>query len=152
MGNPIEEKKKKFMQTYAPIAFLIEQLLGISAKAMLAQCALETDWGTKVKGNNLFGIKAKKGEPFVGFSSYEYDEDNSLKLQVSKFKKYGSTCESMLDYVRKIKEEERYHKAWISRDQPALYFEALSDCGYATDPMYAYKCRSVMQSLPEWGE
>jgi len=152
VGNPIVKKKEKFMETYAPIAFLIEKLVGISAKAMLAQCALETDWGTKVKGNNLFGIKAKKGEPFVGFSSYEYDEDNSLKLQVSKFKKYGSTCESMLDYVRKIKEEGRYYNAWINRDHPALYFEALSDCGYATDPMYAYKCRSVMQSLPEWGE
>jgi len=151
VGNPIEEKKKKFMQTYAPIAFLIEQLLGISAKAMLAQCALETDWGTKVKGNNLFGIKAKEGEPFVEFSTYEYD-GKSLKPQMSKFRKYGSTCESMLDYVRKIKEEGRYYNAWISRDQPALYFEALRNCGYATDPMYEDKCRNVMRSLPDWGE
>ena len=151
MGNAIEEKKKKFMQTYAPIAFLIEQLLGISAKAMLAQCALETDWGTKVKGNNLFGIKAKEGEPFVEFSSYEYD-GKSLKPQMSKFRKYGSTCESMLDYVRKIKEEGRYYNAWINRDHPALYFEALRNCGYATDPMYEDKCRNVMRSLPDWGE
>ncbi len=151
MGNPIEEKKKKFMQTYAPIAFLIEQLLGISAKAMLAQCALETDWGTKVKGNNLFGIKAKEGEPFVEFSSYEYD-GKSLRPQMSKFRKYGSTCESMLDYVRKIKEEGRYYNAWINRDHPALYFEALRNCGYATDPMYEDKCRNVMRSLPDWGE
>ncbi len=151
MGNPIEEKKKKFMQTYAPIAFLIEQLLGISAKAMLAQCALETDWGTKVKGNNLFGIKAKEGEPFVEFSTYEYD-GKSLKPQMSKFRKYGSTCESMLDYVKKIKEEGRYYNAWINRDHPALYFEALRNCGYATDPMYEDKCRNVMRSLPDWGE
>ena len=151
MGNAIEEKKKKFMQTYAPIAFLIEQLLGISAKAMLAQCALETDWGTKVKGNNLFGIKAKEGEPFVEFSSYEFD-GKSLKPQMSKFRKYGSTCESMLDYVRKIKEEGRYYNAWINRDHPALYFEALRNCGYATDPMYEDKCRNVMRSLPDWGE
>jgi len=151
VGNPIEEKKKKFMQTYAPTAFLIEQLLGISAKAMLAQCALETDWGTKVKGNNLFGIKAKEGEPFVEFSSYEYD-GKSLKPQMSKFRKYGSTCESMLDYVRKIKEEGRYYNAWINRDHPALYFEALRNCGYATDPMYEDKCRNVMRSLPDWGE
>jgi len=151
VGNAIEEKKKKFMQTYAPIAFLIEQLLGISAKAMLAQCALETDWGTKVKGNNLFGIKAKEGEPFVEFSSYEFD-GKSLKPQMSKFRKYGSTCESMLDYVRKIKEEGRYYNAWINRDHPALYFEALRNCGYATDPMYEDKCRNVMRSLPDWGE
>jgi len=151
VGNPIEEKKKKFMQTYAPIAFLIEQLLGISAKAMLAQCALETDWGTKVKGNNLFGIKAKEGETFVEFSSYEYD-GKSLRPQMSKFRKYGSTCESMLDYVRKIKEEGRYYNAWINRDHPALYFEALRNCGYATDPMYEDKCRNVMRSLPDWGE
>jgi len=151
VGNPIEEKKKKFMQTYAPIAFLIEQLLGISAKAMLAQCALETDWGTKVKGNNLFGIKAKEGEPFVEFSTYEYD-GKSLKPQMSKFRKYGSTCESMLDYVKKIKEEGRYYNAWINRDHPALYFEALRNCGYATDPMYEDKCRNVMRSLPDWGE
>lgn len=151
MGNSIEEKKKKFMQTYAPIAFLIEQLLGISAKAILAQCALETDWGTKLKGNNLFGIKAKEGEPFVEFSSYEFD-GKSLKPQMSKFRKYGSTCESMLDYVRKIKEEGRYYNAWINRDHPALYFEALRNCGYATDPMYEDKCRNVMRSLPDWGE
>lgn len=151
MGNPIVKKKEKFMQTYAPIAFLIEQLLGISAKAMLAQCALETDWGTKVKGNNLFGIKAKEGEPFVEFSTYEYD-GKSLKPQMSKFRKYGSTCESMLDYVKKIKEEGRYYNAWINRDHPALYFEALRNCGYATDPMYEDKCRNVMRSLPDWGE
>jgi len=151
VGNPIVKKKEKFMQTYAPIAFLIEQLLGISAKAMLAQCALETDWGTKVKGNNLFGIKAKEGEPFVEFSTYEYD-GKSLKPQMSKFRKYGSTCESMLDYVKKIKEEGRYYNAWINRDHPALYFEALRNCGYATDPMYEDKCRNVMRSLPDWGE
>lgn len=60
--------------------------------------------------------------------------------------------ESMLDYVRKIKEEGRYYNAWINRDHPALYFEALRNCGYATDPMYEDKCRNVMRSLPDWGE
>ncbi|WP_214078096.1 hypothetical protein [Mesotoga sp.] len=58
----------------------------------------------------------------------------------------------MLDYVRKIKEEGRYYNAWINRDHPALYFEALRNCGYATDPMYEDKCRNVMRSLPDWGE
>jgi len=145
----VEEKKNRFMQTYAPIAFLIEKLVGISAKALLAQCALETDWGMKVRGNNLFGVKAKEGEPFVEFSSYEYD-GKSLKPQVSKFKKYGSVCESILDYVRKIKEEGRYYNAWVHRDHPALYFEQLKNAGYATDPIYEEKCMNILRSLPEW--
>ena len=40
-----------------PVAKEVAADLGISHKIVLAQAALESGWGSRVKGNNLMGIK-----------------------------------------------------------------------------------------------
>ena len=41
-----------------PVAKEVAADLGISHKIVLAQAALESGWGSTVKGNNLMGIKS----------------------------------------------------------------------------------------------
>ena len=54
---------ESFVSTYYPFAKQTETKTGISAIALLAQAALESDWGRKAVGNMMFGIKAGKDTP-----------------------------------------------------------------------------------------
>ena len=55
--NPSE-----FVKKYYPYAKEVEQETEIPAIAILSQAALESGWGKKAIGNNLFGIKFRKGD------------------------------------------------------------------------------------------
>ena len=56
--SKVAEGKEAFLAAYTPVAKEIAEDLGVSYKVVLAQAALESGWGTKVKGNNLMGIKS----------------------------------------------------------------------------------------------
>ena len=49
--------KDEFLAAMTPVAKEVAADLGISHKIVLAQAALESGWGSRVKGNNLMGIK-----------------------------------------------------------------------------------------------
>ena len=53
---------EEFVKKYYPFAKEVEKETEIPAIAILAQAALESGWGKKAIGNNLFGIKFKKGD------------------------------------------------------------------------------------------
>jgi len=55
-------KPNEFVKKYYPIAVEVQEITGIPALAIMAQAALESGWGAKKIGNNLFGIKYKKGD------------------------------------------------------------------------------------------
>ena len=50
---------QKFINAYKDFAFDVERETGIPAIAILAQAALESGWGKKSIGNNIFGVKYK---------------------------------------------------------------------------------------------
>jgi flagellar protein FlgJ len=64
------------------------------------------------------------------------------------FRAYGSVAQSFADYVRLIRESPRYAAARSVGTDPARYAEALQAAGYATDPAYAAKIRSILGSEP----
>jgi len=53
---------KDFVVKYFPFAKEVEKETEIPAVAILAQAALESGWGRKAIGNNIFGIKFRKGD------------------------------------------------------------------------------------------
>ncbi|MCD9045743.1 flagellar assembly peptidoglycan hydrolase FlgJ [Luteimonas sp. MHLX1A] len=124
--------------------------LGVDARALVAQAALETGWGRRMiqrgdgnTANNLFGIKATgwKGERAAA-TTHEYS--NGVRhTERADFRAYGSPAESFADYVRMIKHNPRYRQALESGGDVRRFASALQQAGYATDPRYADKISSI---------
>jgi flagellar protein FlgJ len=136
-----------FVRHLHPIAEQAARELGVEPKVLLAQAALETNWGRSLIKNrdgessfNLFNIKAGKawqGEQ-VSVKALEFERGVGRKTNAS-FRAYESFEESFQDYVRLIKSNPRYGDALKQADSPERYLRGLQQAGYATDPKYAEK-------------
>lgn len=124
--------------------------LGVDARALVAQAALETGWGRRTiqrgdggTAHNLFGIKATgwKGERAAA-TTHEYT--NGVRhTERAEFRAYASPAESFADYVRLLKQNPRYRQALESGGDVRRFASALQQAGYATDPRYADKLSAI---------
>ena len=157
---------EEFVQKYYPFALESEQETGISALAIMAQAALESGWGEKAIGNNLFGIKYRKGDwgyqkvltteysssknAYNGqeVKSIEYDSDKKLyKFKVWQyFADYPTPKEAFLAHSQLLLTE-RYKHALRWKDNPTRYLIAIWQAGYATDPEYGEKMKAMVKSI-----
>ncbi len=121
---------------------------------LIAQVALETGWGKHVihdqKGNNsfnLFNLKANTGWEGgkVNIATLEY-RDGIAASEKADFRKYNDYSESFSDYVKLMKNNPRYQDALEAGNNSSAYAEALQSAGYATDPLYAKKIKSLLNS------
>ena len=145
--------KKSFIDTLLPYAKKTAQVLGISPMVLIAQSALETGWGKKIiKGEgeassfNLFNIKANKnwsGEK-VAKESLEIEGGVGVKRR-SNFRSYKNLADSFTDYGNFISSSQRYQGALQPGTNDQRYIEELQQAGYATDPKYAEKIKTIMQ-------
>jgi len=125
--------------------------MGVEAKAIMAQAALETGWGKHIihqsngdNSHNLFGIKADRrwsGE-VAKVSTLEY-KNGLAKKEVAPFRVYDSYESSLKDYGRFVKDSERYQSAISNGKSIKGYSEGLQNAGYATDPNYAKKIQRI---------
>lgn len=124
--------------------------LGVDARALVAQAALETGWGRKQiqrndggSAHNLFGIKATgwKGER-ASAGTHEYVGGVRVNEKAD-FRAYASPAESFADYVRMLKNNPRYRQALQSGGDVRQFAQALQNAGYATDPAYAAKISAI---------
>jgi peptidoglycan hydrolase FlgJ len=141
-----------FINKMWPQAQQAAQELGVDAKVLLAQSALETGWGKHVMQNkagqsshNLFGIKASRGWEgnTVSVQTVEYENGVASKKQAT-FRAYDSYAESFNDYVQFLKQNPRYQDALSKVDSNEGFVKGLQKAGYATDPMYAQKILSIL--------
>ncbi|MGU9859569.1 flagellar assembly peptidoglycan hydrolase FlgJ [Pseudomonas sp. LF245] len=127
---------------------------GVPAELILAQAALETDWGrrtiTTAQGadsHNLFGIKA--GSAWQGATTQvlttEYS-DAAAQKQLESFRVYASDEAAFSDYARLMRSRPGYAAVRTAGDAPQAAV-ALQQGGYATDPRYAQKLISVMATI-----
>lgn len=148
------ESKAEFVKTLWQEAKKASQMLGVNPAVLIAQAALETDWGRKViqhhdgkSSFNLFNIKAGKNwdKETVAVKTLEYKNGIVGKERAS-FRSYDSFADSFEDYVNLLVGQDRYNKAIESASNPRKYLEALQSGGYATDPNYAKKILNIMES------
>jgi flagellar protein FlgJ len=139
--------KESFVESIWPAAQQTARGLGVAPEALVAQAALETNWGRSMPGNsnNLFGIKATGSwsGASVETGTHEY-EGGRRRDQRASFRAYGSAAESFRDYARLIGSD-RYRAARAAGDDVAAYASALQKAGYATDPSYANKITAIAQ-------
>lgn len=143
-----------FIEKLLPEAKKFAQELGLNAEALLAQAAVETGWGRYMihNGNgdnshNLFGIKADKrwAGDSTAINTVEFDQ-GIAKQQKASFRSYDSFTDALKDYVSFVTDNPRYQQALEKAADPKAYFGALQEAGYATDPQYAKKVMSVLNS------
>ena len=145
-----------FVETLLPIAEKVGRQAGIEPKALLAQAALETGWGQHVMKDtqggssyNLFGIKAQNGwqGDLAVQKTLEHD-GNQFYSVTDQFRSYESYQDSFQDYLNFLQSNPRYQQVLASGTNTDAFAESLQACGYATDPDYAEKIKSVLNS--EW--
>ncbi len=146
--------KPKFVQYLWTGAKVAARALGLNPKVLIAQAALETNWGKQVIRHqdgqtsfNLFGIKADPAwnKEKVLVSTLEY-RDGVARQEKASFRSYKSFGESFIDYVNFLISNPRYKQALQQTKNPQDFTKALQEAGYATDPKYADKINSIMNS------
>lgn len=134
------ETKAAFVSAIKPLAKQLSQELGIDERVIIAQSAVETGWGSKVKGNSFFGIKAHGGEG-IDFTTHEVVNGKRVKIKDT-FKAYDSLADSVQGYGTFLQDNPRY-KPFLSATTLEEQVAALGRSGYATDPNYARTVRSI---------
>ena len=95
--------RQAFINRIAPTAKVLANNNDLYASVMIAQCVLETGFGTSWLSssdiNNLFGIKGHYNGQYVVLDAFEYN-GSTRYYEVAHFKKYPSIAESMMDYIQ----------------------------------------------------
>lgn len=122
-----------------------QRATGIPASFTIAQAALESSWGERVRGNNLFGIKADKAwkGKTVDVPTHEVIKGKRVAM-VDKFRAYDSLAECIADRACFLKANPRY-AACFRETTGEGWARAVAAAGYATDPAYADKLIAVMR-------
>jgi flagellum-specific peptidoglycan hydrolase FlgJ len=141
--------KDEFLAAMTPVAKEVAANLGISHKIILAQAALESGWGGKVKGNNLMGIKSHGEEGGLDVVTHEIVNGKKVKITDS-FRQYDTPEDSIRGYGSFLRANSRYkHFLRAGAETEDAQLSALQSSGYATDTKYAFKLRNIMDGLPD---
>ena len=157
-GKPAEvlparfDSAEEFVGKLMPVAEKVAKESGIDPRLMIAQAALETGWGRHmIEGDgkepsfNLFGIKAdgRWAGDAVTITTTEFRDGVPMK-QKADFRAYEDYEASFRDYVDFLQSNPRYKDVLSSADKPDMFADKLQEAGYATDPEYGSKIRSIM--------
>ena len=142
-------KVSQFAQTYYPYAVQAAQKLGTSPEAILAQLALESNYGTsKLSGSfNLGGLTAGRGYKgnTVSLPANQYDKAVGISGDRA-YRAYNSPQEFFDDYISFLSKD-RY-KGTLGINDPTKRALALMDAGYvAGDPNYASKIGKIAKNI-----
>jgi flagellar protein FlgJ len=122
-----------------------QRLTGIPASFTLAQAALESSWGARAPGNNLFGIKADRSWKGATVDVPTHEVFKGVRIAVTdKFRAYASWAECLADHAKFFRDNPRY-TACFRETTGEGWARAVAAAGYATDPNYAKLLVDVMR-------
>ncbi|NOY71166.1 MAG: flagellar assembly peptidoglycan hydrolase FlgJ [Gammaproteobacteria bacterium] len=141
-----------FIRELWPYAQNAAKKIGVDAKVLVAQAALETGWGQEMirhedgrNSFNLFAIKANSAWQGSQVNSRTHEYEQGQKVQrTESFRAYDSLAQSFTDYANFIQSNPRYQGALEKAHNSAAYLDSLVQAGYATDPEYSSKIQSIM--------
>jgi flagellum-specific peptidoglycan hydrolase FlgJ len=118
------------------------------ARLGAAQSSLETGYGKSHAGDalNYFGIKADKkyianGGQYTEKMTTEHENGRDVQ-KVQRFRKYNSMEESAADYIKFLQQNPKYKEVLAAKTAEQA-IEAQGKTGYATDPNYVPKIKSI---------
>ena len=152
--HKLNDKQQEFVTSLAPHAKRNAQRLGTSPDAIVAIAALETGWGRSMitdangkNSHNLFGIKANtRDDRYATSLTTEYVNGTAHK-QHANFKTFDNDADAVDGFAEFILANPRYTKALEHAGDSDRFLEELQHAGYATDPKYADKAKSIMRQI-----
>ncbi|XYJ11822.1 glycoside hydrolase family 73 protein [Telluria sp. B2] len=134
-----------FLAMLVPAAQACQRSTGIPASFTLAQAALESGWGARAPGNNLFGVKADKSwkGPTINVPTHEVIGGRRVAM-TCKFRAYPSMADSIVDRANFFRQNKRYAGCFTETTGEG-WARAVAAAGYATDPNYAASLIAVMR-------
>ncbi|MBS7663079.1 flagellar assembly peptidoglycan hydrolase FlgJ [Pseudomonas lalucatii] len=154
-GKSVFSSPQEFVAAMLPMAEKAAEQIGVEARYLVAQAALETGWGKSIirqqdgsSSHNLFGIKSHNS--WDGASARvlttEFKGGKAVK-EAASFRAYDSFAQSFEDYVSFLQNNGRYEKALNATDNPERFVRELQQAGYATDPHYARKVAQIARKM-----
>jgi peptidoglycan hydrolase FlgJ len=148
-------QRADFVSKLLPQAQEAGQELGVDPRHLIAQAALETNWGQAMprdasgrSSNNLFGVKAASGASTGSVSARTTEYENGAAVsEVGQFRSYDSATASFQDYVALLRGSSRYAAVLNTGSDTRAFASALQQGGYATDPNYARKIAAIAGTL-----
>ncbi|CAN0620516.1 flagellar protein FlgJ [Burkholderia multivorans] len=124
---------------------------GVPALVTFAQWALESHWGEKKSGkNNVFGVKARKGQAGTDVVTHEVVNGKSVKV-VQRFADYDSLADAFTAHANLLAKGRAYANARKHSNDPSAFADALSGV-YATDLHYGDKLKNIMSNAVRSGQ
>ncbi len=148
-------ERAQFVRSVWPQAQQAAQQLGVHPVSLVAQAALESNWGRSVpradsgdSSHNLFGMKATPawGGAAVTATTQEFANGSAAPVQAT-FRSYADAAAGFRDYVALLSRNPRYREALNSGGDTGAFARALQKGGYATDPNYASKVTAVAHQV-----
>lgn len=143
--------KQLFIKQVAPEAQAMQNTYHVYASITIAQAILESNWGTSklsTQYHNLFGIKGSGANSQV-MTTKEYINGKWIVTK-DRFRVYDNWNDSIKDHTRLMLKGTDMNQQNYDRVVKATNYQeaakALQDSGYATDPKYAQKLISVIQT------
>lgn len=145
------EAKERFIKQVAPEAQAMQNTYHVYASITIAQAILESNWGTSklsTQYHNLFGIKGTGANSQV-MTTKEYINGKWIVTK-GRFRVYDSWDDSIKDHTKLMLNGTDMNQQNYDRVVKATNYQeaakGLQDSGYATDPNYAQKLISVIQT------
>lgn len=143
--------RKQFIEAIAPYAIEDMRKTQVPASLTIAQAILESADGNStlaIQANNLFGIKGKGTAGSIRLATKEYRNGEWLTIHTD-FRKYNNWGESIKDhsdlFLNGVSWNRNLYRGVIGTDGISASRE-VAKAGYATDPDYAEKLISIIQS------
>lgn len=141
--------EENFIQMVAPHAKQAQQTYGTRPSLLIAQAALESDWGRSglsTESNNYFGIKGSSSDK--AYATSEFNNEEWIQIQAS-FRQYDSIAESIDDYGNLLQNgtswDANFYRKAIEASDYKEAARAIHEAGYATDPNYANKLIRIIE-------
>jgi peptidoglycan hydrolase FlgJ len=147
--------QQNFIQGLWPQAQQAGEQLGVDPSNLVAQAALETNWGRDLphdssghSSNNLFGVKATGAWEGASVQAATTEVTaGSPSSTVAPFRSYADPTQSFQDYVSILRNNPRYAAALNTGTDARAFATGLQRGGYATDPEYARKVSAIANNI-----
>ena len=148
----VSYNKSEFFADIAPTVQEVAKAYGVRPSLVMAQAALESDYGQNllaVKYHNLFAVFAQPGNKPVTLKYKRYFV-NERQTEIGQFAVYKSWDDAIYDYFDllksgKIRNSEGAYDVMVSNKGYKKPAQALQDIGFSSDPNYASKLIAIIE-------
>ncbi len=140
---PIRQRDRFIKRIAKPAVQNFERRREVLPSVVIAQAALESQFGTSAlakQAHNLFGVKGTYWGRSVDYETKEVENGHTVTV-LAQFRKYPSDAAAIADHAKLLRQK------FVKRSNLLSYrttTRLIQENGYATDPHYAAKLNHLI--------